>query len=73
MCATHLPQNWANRAKVVSVTEMKECPRALPRYVKALGVVGVELSSYYAKVAERNVRGGPTQDDFVLAGPEAWS
>jgi site-specific DNA-methyltransferase (adenine-specific) len=33
--------------------------------------VGVELSSHYADVAERRLRAELTQDDFVLAGPEA--
>jgi len=33
--------------------------------------VGAELSSHYADVAERRLRAELTQDDFVLAGPEA--
>lgn len=33
--------------------------------------VGVELSAHCADVAERRLQAEPTQDDFVLAGPEA--
>ncbi len=33
--------------------------------------VGVELSPHYAEVAEQRLRAELTQDDFVLAGPEA--
>jgi site-specific DNA-methyltransferase (adenine-specific) len=33
--------------------------------------VGVELSSHYADVAEHRLRAELTQEDFVLAGPEA--
>jgi len=33
--------------------------------------LGVELSSHYADVAESRLRAELTQDDFVLAGPEA--
>jgi site-specific DNA-methyltransferase (adenine-specific) len=33
--------------------------------------VGAELSAHYADVAERRLRAELTEDDFVLAGPEA--
>ncbi|GLW58658.1 DNA-methyltransferase [Kitasatospora phosalacinea] len=33
--------------------------------------VGVELSPHYADIAEQRLRAELTQDDFVLAGPEA--
>ncbi|TQF02001.1 site-specific DNA-methyltransferase [Kitasatospora acidiphila] len=33
--------------------------------------VGVELSPHYAEIAEQRLRDELTQDDFVLAGPEA--
>ncbi|MCX5208344.1 DNA methyltransferase [Kitasatospora sp. NBC_00240] len=33
--------------------------------------VGVELSPHYAEIADQRLRAELTQDDFVLAGPEA--
>ncbi|MER6399541.1 DNA methyltransferase [Kitasatospora sp. NPDC001603] len=33
--------------------------------------LGIELSPHYAEVAEQRLRAELTQDDFVLAGPEA--